>query len=45
MECPICRHENPQDTNFCGKCGTPLTLQGETAVYSPDTLKVFLQVL
>jgi len=23
-QCPKCRHENPDDTDFCGKCGTPL---------------------
>lgn len=24
LECPNCHHENPQKTNFCGKCATPL---------------------
>ncbi|MCJ7580743.1 MAG: protein kinase [Candidatus Aminicenantes bacterium] len=24
LECPNCHHENPQRTNFCGKCATPL---------------------
>jgi serine/threonine protein kinase/tetratricopeptide (TPR) repeat protein len=23
--CPNCRHENPSDTNFCGKCAASLT--------------------
>ena len=22
IECPKCQHENPNDTDFCGKCGT-----------------------
>jgi serine/threonine-protein kinase len=22
MKCPKCRHENPEDSTFCGKCGT-----------------------
>jgi len=24
IECPNCHHENPVETNFCGKCATPL---------------------
>ncbi len=24
MKCPKCHFENPEDTNFCGKCATPL---------------------
>jgi serine/threonine-protein kinase len=24
IKCPKCRFENPDDTNFCGKCATPL---------------------
>ncbi len=24
MKCPRCRHENPEDSTFCGKCGTEL---------------------
>ncbi|MBN1222004.1 MAG: zinc ribbon domain-containing protein [Candidatus Aminicenantes bacterium] len=24
MNCPNCRHENPDDTLFCGQCGGPL---------------------
>lgn len=43
MDCPFCRHANPEDTNFCGKCGSPLSLQGETAAYTPDTMRAFLQ--
>ncbi|MFC2166339.1 protein kinase [Acidobacteriota bacterium] len=29
-ECPACHFENPEDTNFCGKCSSPLK-QGEEA--------------
>ncbi|MBW2644790.1 MAG: protein kinase, partial [Deltaproteobacteria bacterium] len=25
IKCPKCRHENPDDTLFCGKCATPLS--------------------
>jgi serine/threonine protein kinase/tetratricopeptide (TPR) repeat protein len=24
MKCPTCRHENPEDATFCGKCATKL---------------------
>jgi len=24
VECPKCKHENPPDTVYCGKCATPL---------------------
>lgn len=24
LECPNCHYENPEKTNFCGKCATPL---------------------
>jgi hypothetical protein len=24
VTCPKCRSENPEDTSYCGKCGTPL---------------------
>ena len=24
MKCPKCRFDNPEDTNFCGKCAAPL---------------------
>ena len=25
MKCPNCQFKNPQDSNFCGQCATPLT--------------------
>jgi predicted amidophosphoribosyltransferase len=24
IECPKCQHENPDETAFCGKCGTKI---------------------
>ena len=26
IPCPACQHENPDDTQFCGKCATPLSV-------------------
>ncbi len=34
MKCPRCQFENPSDTNYCGKCGTPLFQKGGVA-YGP----------
>jgi len=34
MKCPKCRAENPENTKFCGECGTPLT---ESESDSPQT--------
>ena len=30
MECPNCRHPNPDDAQFCGNCGAALIAQGVT---------------
>jgi len=27
MKCPSCQFENPDDMNFCGNCGNPLTVK------------------
>ena len=43
MKCPRCQHDNPTETNYCGKCGMPLSIEGGTAVYSPDTVKTLFQ--
>lgn len=32
MKCPKCQAENPENTKFCGECGTPLT------EFEPDSL-------
>jgi serine/threonine protein kinase len=42
--CPKCRHENPEDTAFCGKCGAALKedkkfSKTKTFVSSPETLQ------
>jgi len=29
MKCPRCQYENPDATNYCGKCGLPLFRKGE----------------
>jgi len=34
--CPKCRHENPDETRFCGKCGAPL--KSAEAVFVTKTL-------
>ena len=26
MKCPNCQFDNPEEMNFCGKCGSPLTV-------------------
>jgi serine/threonine-protein kinase len=33
VSCPLCGSENPEDTFFCGKCGTKLGIDG-TPQYS-----------
>jgi serine/threonine protein kinase len=32
VKCPKCQHENPDDTLFCGKCGTPLKSAEEISI-------------
>ena len=29
IKCPKCQHDNPDDTLFCGKCGTQFSLPEE----------------
>ncbi len=36
MQCPKCHHENPPDTNFCGKCAAQLRPSDEALL--PQTL-------
>jgi len=31
MKCPKCQKENPDDTLYCGKCGTQLPPAGEVS--------------
>jgi len=30
MECPRCRHDNPDEANFCAQCGVPLGSDSST---------------
>ncbi|MCK4264616.1 MAG: zinc ribbon domain-containing protein, partial [Candidatus Aminicenantes bacterium] len=39
MKCPKCHFENPDDTRFCGKCGTQLPLPEEVTVPHTETLQ------
>jgi TolB-like protein/Tfp pilus assembly protein PilF/predicted Ser/Thr protein kinase len=32
VKCPNCQHENPDDTLYCGKCGTPLKSVKEISI-------------
>ena len=38
IKCPKCRFENPDDTNFCGKCATPLPSSREIDISQTKTL-------
>jgi len=33
IRCSNCGHVNPDNFNYCGKCGTPLTEEEETKIY------------
>jgi TolB-like protein len=37
--CPNCQHENPDDTLFCGKCGTKFPSQEEIPISQTKTLQ------
>jgi len=37
--CPKCQHENPEDTVYCGKCGTPLPSRDSTITKTMETPK------
>ncbi len=37
--CPNCRHENPDDTLFCGKCGTKFASPEEISVLRTKTIQ------
>lgn len=37
--CPKCKHENPEGTVYCGKCGTPLPSQESTITKTMETPK------
>jgi len=39
MKCPSCLSENPDSTRFCGKCGAPLGVSGETGSSATKTFE------
>ncbi len=39
MTCPRCRHENPENTRYCGRCGRELPASGETDSTGTKTLQ------
>jgi serine/threonine protein kinase/Tfp pilus assembly protein PilF len=39
MKCPKCNFENPDDTLYCGKCGTQLTAAEEISAPPTETLE------
>jgi serine/threonine protein kinase/tetratricopeptide (TPR) repeat protein len=41
--CPKCKHENPDDTNFCGNCAAPLLPSNESEI--TQTLETPLEIL
>jgi serine/threonine protein kinase/Tfp pilus assembly protein PilF len=40
MICPSCRHRNPADTRFCGRCGAPLKKAGKRKAGATRTLRI-----
>jgi TolB-like protein/tetratricopeptide (TPR) repeat protein/predicted Ser/Thr protein kinase len=45
MECSKCQFDNPDATNFCGKCGAPLTADARMADSLTKTLETPLPVI
>jgi serine/threonine-protein kinase len=45
MKCPKCHFDNPEDTNYCGKCATPLPSSKEFPVSQTETLKTHIKEL
>jgi serine/threonine protein kinase/Tfp pilus assembly protein PilF len=45
MKCPKCQFDNPDATNFCGKCGVPLTADARMADSLTKTLATPLPVI
>ncbi len=40
VSCPKCEFDNPPDTFYCGKCGTPLPSSPEFSVSTTETLSM-----
>ncbi len=45
MKCPKCQHENPADTNFCGKCATQLRPLSESLFSHTMTLEAVQKII
>ncbi len=45
MKCPNCHFDNPEDTNYCGKCATPLPCSKEIPAFPTETLKTPIKEL
>lgn len=45
IKCPKCHSDNPEDTSYCGKCGTKLTPLEEVPFSQTKTLRAPLKVL
>jgi len=45
MKCPKCHFDNPEDTYFCGKCGTQLPPSEEIPVSKTKTLRTPIREL
>jgi len=39
MECPKCHFKNPEDTSYCGKCGTHFPSSEEISISHTETLE------
>jgi len=40
MKCSKCDHENPPDTSYCGKCGSPLMSEEDVSISQTHTLRI-----
>ena len=45
MKCPKCHFDNPEDTNYCGKCATPLPPSKEIPISQTETLQTAIKEL
>jgi serine/threonine protein kinase/tetratricopeptide (TPR) repeat protein len=45
MKCPKCRHENPEDSAYCGKCSTRLDPAGQIGPIFTETLETIREEL
>jgi serine/threonine protein kinase/cytochrome c-type biogenesis protein CcmH/NrfG len=45
MKCPKCHSDNPEDTSYCGKCGTKLVRLEEVLISQTKTRETPLKVL